>query len=67
MGFFNDRVSRMDALDVGLTKFSSIAFALFLITIWPAAMDWVQSVNAWYFLVAGIIIAARPIYRVYFK
>ena len=57
----------MDALDVGLTKFSVVAFVLFIITIWPAAMSWVQSVNAWYFLVAAIIIAARPIYRVYFK
>ena len=57
----------MDFWDVGLTKLSSVAFVLFVITIWPAAMDWVHSVNAWYFLIAFVIFAARPVYRVYLK
>jgi len=57
----------MDVLDIGLIKLASAIFALFVITIWPAAMTWVQSVNPWYFFVAFVIIATRPMYRVYFK
>ena len=40
---------------------------LFIITIWPAAMTWVHSVNPWYFLVATIVFMARPVYRMYLK
>lgn len=35
-----------------------VAFAFFIITIWPAAMTWVNSVNPWYFLIAAIIFKA---------
>ena len=65
--FFDKKVKKMDAWDVGLTKWSVAAFVLFVITIWPAAMNWVHSVNPWYFFVAFVIFAARPIYRVYIK
>ncbi len=60
-------LNNMDVLDIGLIKLASAIFALFVITIWPAAMTWVQSVNPWYFFVAFVIIATRPMYRVYFK
>ena len=60
-------MKKIDWLDVGLIKFSSAAFVLFVITIWPVAMTWVQSVNSWYFLIAGIVFAARPFYRAYIK
>jgi len=60
-------MKKIDWLDVGLIKFTSVALALFIITIWPAAMDWVHSVNPWYFFVAFIIFAARPFYRAYIK
>ena len=61
------RVKRMDVWDIGLVKWSVAAFVLFIITIWPAAMTWVQSVNPWYFFIAFIIFVARPFYRVYIK
>ena len=64
---FKDEVKKMDSWDVVLSKLASAAFILFLITIWPAAMTLVQSMNSWYFLVALIIFAARPFYRVYLK
>jgi len=67
MGFFNDKVSKMDALDVGLIKISTVAFVLFVITIWSGAMNWVHSVNTWYFFVAFVILGIRPVYRVYLK
>ncbi len=60
-------LKKIDVLDIALTKFASAVFILFIITIWPAAMAWVQSVNPWYFLIAFIIIVARPIYRCYIK
>jgi len=67
MKFFEKRVKRMDVWDIALTKLSVAAAILFIITIWPAAMNLVQSVNPWYFLIALIIFAIRPIYRVYIK
>ena len=60
-------VKKMDFWDVGLIKWATIAVVLFIITIWHAAMTWVESVNPWCFLVAGIIFAARPVYRIYIK
>ena len=62
-----DLVKKMDFWDVGLTKLSMMAFVLFVITVWPAAMGWVNSVNTWHFLIAFVILAARPFYRVYLK
>jgi len=64
---FNEKVKKMDGLDLGLTKLSVAAIVLFIITIWTAAMNWVHSVNPWYFLIVFILAAARPLYRVYLK
>ena len=65
--YLNKRIKRMDALDIGLIKWSVAVFVLFLITIWPASMTWVNSVNPWYFLIAFVIFAIRPFYRIYLK
>ncbi len=65
--FYDKMVKKMDALDIGLIKLAVVAAVLFILTIWPAAMDAVLSVNSWYFLVAFVIFAARPLYRVYLK
>jgi|TARA_Y100000296_G_C4939562_1_gene140737 hypothetical protein len=60
-------LKKLDIWDIGLIKFSSAVFVLFVITIWPAAMTWVYSVNPWYFFVAFVIFVARPFYRAYIK
>ena len=60
-------MKKMDVLDMGLTKLTVAAGILFLVTIWPAFMTWVQSVNPWYFLVVFIIAAIRPTYRFFLK
>ena len=65
--WLNKRVKRMDVWDIALVKLSVAGFVLFVITIWSAAMNWVHSVNPWYFLIAMVILAARPLYRVYLK
>ncbi|MCK5321625.1 hypothetical protein KAJ38_03530 [Candidatus Pacearchaeota archaeon] len=67
IAWLNKRIKKMDVLDIGLIKWSVAAFILFLITIWPAAMTWVQSVNPWYFLVAFVVFMIRPFYRIYLK
>ena len=41
----------------GCIKFTSIAFILFLITVWPALMDLVQSIHWGWFLSATILLS----------
>ena len=63
----NKKVKKMDVWDIGLTKATVAAGVLFIITIWPAAMRWVHSVNTWWFLVAFIVFAVRPMYKFWLK
>lgn len=65
--WLNKGMKKIDVWDIGLIKWSVIAFVLFLIRIWPAAMNWVHSVNPWYFFVAFVVLVARPFYRYYLK
>ena len=67
IAWLKKRVKRMDLWDVAVIKWSVVAFVLFVITIWPAFLSWVQSVNPWYYLVAFLILVARPFYRIYIK
>ena len=67
MGFYSKALKRLDVMDIALIKLSVMGFVLWLITIWPSAMNWVNSVNPWYFLIVGIIVGARPFYRTYLK
>lgn len=67
IAWLTKKLKKTDIWDVGLIKGSSMAFILFVITIWPAAMDWVHSANPWYFLIAMAILGARPFYRFYLK
>jgi len=59
------KIKNMDAWDISATKLASMAFILFVITIWPTAMNWVHSVNPWYFLIAMILFSIKPIYKVW--
>ncbi len=60
-------LKKLDVLDITLIKLASALAILFVITIWDAAMDWVTSVNPWYFFIATVIIGIRPFYRAYLK
>lgn len=64
---WNKNIKKLDFWDVGLIKLCVAAFVFFVITIWSAAMTWVQSVNPWYFFIAFVILAVRPFYRFYLK
>ncbi len=65
--FLDKKMKNMDCFDVSLVKLSVAAFVLFIITIWPAAMKLITSVNPWYFLIAFIILVIRPLYKIYLK
>ncbi len=63
----NKRVKKLSIWDIALTKATVAAGVLFLITIWPAAMNWVHSVNPWWFLVAFLVFAVKPMHDFYLK
>ena len=67
MKYFNEKIKSMDVWDVALIKLAVAVFVLFVITIWPAAMTWVHSVNPWYFFAAFVIFFVRPFYRICVK
>ena len=56
-------LKKLDYTDMALVKLASAAMVLFIIRIWPAAMAWVHSVNAWWFLVAAVVLAIKPAMR----
>jgi len=62
----NKKVKKLTVCDIGLIKLAVAAFVLFVVTIWPAAMTWVHSVNPWWFFAAFVIFAVRPMYK-FFK
>ncbi len=47
-----------DCLGILFKMLGIVALAFFVITIWPAAMTWVHSMNAWYFLIAAVVLIA---------
>jgi len=65
--FWDKKIKNLDTWDIGLTKLSVVAFTLFVLTILPAVMTWVESVNPWYFFIAFAIFAIRPFYKMFFK
>ncbi len=56
----DERVKKLDCLDVKLIKWCVVAFTLFLITVWPWLADAVFSVHWAIWLVIGIVLMIRP-------
>jgi len=63
----NKKIKNFDIWDIGLTKLSVAAAVLFILTIWPQAMLWVRATTPWYFLIAFIIFAIKPVYKMFIK
>jgi len=61
------KIKKLDVADMALVKLAVAAFVLFLVTVWPAAMDLAHSIHWGWFLAAWVILAIRPVYRVYLK
>lgn len=64
-GFFERKIRRLDVLDISLTKMSVAAFVLFVLTFWPSVMKLANSINPIYFLIAFLVFASRPMYRLF--
>lgn len=64
---FEKQLKKLDVLDIGLIKLGSISFILFLITVWPAAMDLVHSIHWGWFLGATLVFVLRPKIRAWGK
>jgi hypothetical protein len=55
------KVKKMDVHDIQLTKLSTTAFVLFLLTVWPALLELVLRLHWGWYLAIGILAALRPI------
>lgn len=64
---FKDKIKKLDVWDISFIKFGSVSFILFLITVWPAAMELVHSIHWGWFLGAAIAFSARPYMKVWGK
>ncbi|MFH1802263.1 MAG: hypothetical protein ABH864_02305 [archaeon] len=60
---FEKKMRNFDLLDISLTKLSVAAFVLFVLSIWPSAMWWVSRTDWWWFLIAFVVFAARPLMK----
>jgi hypothetical protein len=61
--YLDSKIKKMDWLDIGLIKFSCIAFGLLLAILIPKLTE----ISVWWFVALVIILAIRPGYRVYIK
>ena len=67
INYWKKHKKNMDFWDVSLIKLTMVALAFFIITIWPAAMSWVSSVNPWYFFIVFVVTGASPFYWYFIK
>jgi hypothetical protein len=62
---FDKKMKKLKTHDIALVKLSTAAFVLFVITVWPAAMDLVHSIHWGWFLAAFVIFAISPTVKFY--
>ena len=53
--------------DIGLIKWSSICFTLFVVSIWPTFTNWVTSIHWAWFLGLSLALATKPIITLFKK
>ncbi|MBS3083418.1 hypothetical protein J4423_01290 [Candidatus Pacearchaeota archaeon] len=58
-------VKRVDIKDIGLIKWSSILFTLFVVSAWSGFANWVISTHWAWFLVVSLILAIRPVMKLF--
>ncbi len=61
--FLDSKIKKMDWLDIGLVKWSCVAFGVLLVILFPRLSE----INVWLVVVIVVILALRPFYRVYLK
>ena len=60
MTSLNERTKRVDTFDISLIKLASAAGILVILKLWSSAMTFVQNTSIWWFVVALVVLAARP-------
>jgi len=63
MEFIKSKVKQLDWIDIGLIKWSCIAFGILIAMLFPEIL----SINIWLIVAIIIVLALRPTYRVYIK
>jgi len=63
MKFFNDKIKKMNWLDVGCIKIGSMAIILMIAKLWDGilVLDW------YWYLIIFLIVAIKPVTRVFSK
>ncbi len=61
--FMQSKFQKLDWLDLGLIKWSCIAFGILLVMLFPVLLD----LNLYLILVIVLVLGARPAYRAYIK
>jgi len=63
---FKEKLKKMDTLDWILMSLTSMSLILFIINVWPAAMNLANSIHWGWFLAATVILSARPKIKAWF-
>lgn len=58
-------LKNFEVWEIGLIKWSSIIFALFVVSVWPAFANWVIQTHWGWFLAVSLILAVKPIMKVF--
>lgn len=53
--------------DIGLIKWSSIIFTLFLVSVWPFFGRWVSQTHWGWFLAISLLLAVKPLKKTFVK
>lgn len=62
LSWINQKIQKLDWLDLGLTKISCFAFGILLVFWIPEILK----INVWWVIAVWLVVAIRPIYR-FFK
>ena len=61
------QVKNLGVVDIGLVKWSAIAFALFMVSVWNDFAQWVLQTHWGWFLAVSLVLAIRPAYKFFKK
>ncbi len=63
MEFIKSKVKQLDWVDIGLIKWSCVAFGILIAILFPEILN----INIWLIVAIIVILVARPTYRAYIK
>ncbi len=61
--FFEAKARKLDWIDIGLIKWSCIAFGIILAMLIPVLLE----ISIWWFVAISLLLAIRPFHRAYIK